>query len=211
MLISHAGLGFIQHGGPVDGKMPIASTGTGFKSSLSASESINVPGLVPLTPLESDSEPNVRVLDFSKQHLTEDDLLQFRTQLRIQNGIAEAGPGGMPSSSYVLTFLELVDVLMQMNKLNSNAMNTLLNFLSAEKLIEKIRYLNLSGNPLGMSRLLFACEITLLDEEAARGIEKFLSQPSCKLQHLDISNCDFDDACMAHICQVATILHFSQC
>lgn len=42
---------------------------------------------------------------------------------------------------------------MQMNKLNSNAMNTLLTFLSTEKLIEKIRYLNLSGNPLGVPTL----------------------------------------------------------
>lgn len=78
----------------MDGKMPVAPASTGWKSSLSSAESINVPGLVALRELEFDYEPNVKVLDFSKQHLTEDDLLQFRTQLRIQSGIAEAGPGG---------------------------------------------------------------------------------------------------------------------
>jgi hypothetical protein len=50
--------------------------------------------LLPLKDIETNQEPDVKELDFSKQHLTEEDLLQFRTQLRIQTGIEEAAPGG---------------------------------------------------------------------------------------------------------------------
>eukprot|EP01126_Amoeba_proteus_P057308 TRINITY_DN7287_c0_g1_i11.p1 TRINITY_DN7287_c0_g1~~TRINITY_DN7287_c0_g1_i11.p1 ORF type:complete len:319 (-),score=42.85 TRINITY_DN7287_c0_g1_i11:433-1389(-) len=62
-----------------------------------------------------------------------------------------------------------------------------MNFLSSDtKRAEKIRLINLSGNTIG-------------DEEAAESIGKFLSHPSCKLKHLDISDCHLTDNSAMHI------------
>eukprot|EP01127_Copromyxa_protea_P018676 TRINITY_DN5931_c0_g1_i1.p1 TRINITY_DN5931_c0_g1~~TRINITY_DN5931_c0_g1_i1.p1 ORF type:complete len:1258 (-),score=308.08 TRINITY_DN5931_c0_g1_i1:218-3991(-) len=170
IMLTHNGMGMNSHVN--DGKTPIVP-GL-FKCGLPPGEQVHVPGLIALKECDLDSGVNTKIIDFSKQHLAEDDFLSFRTQLRLATQIAETAPD------------ETVDILMQMNNLNASAVIHLLSTLSNEKVVEKVRYLNLSSNPLET-------------EIAAKAIEKFISLPNCKLQHLDISNCGFDDVCLGYI------------
>lgn len=111
------------------------------------------------------------VIDLVKLKFDEEDVMQNRVQMRIQNEFFSSNGN--------------VDILLQMNQLNSPAICKLLAFLSDDKKINRINYLNISCNKL--------------DAEAAFELAKFLELPNCKLSHLDISDCGFDDECMKYI------------
>jgi hypothetical protein len=144
----------------------------------SAHPSLKKPSLVkPVTSIFYKNEPKIVVVDLTKLRLNEEDVAYSRVQFKIQNVIQ---PDTSDSS---------LDILLQYNQLNPAAIIVLLSFLT--KNISKFRYINFCGNTM--------------DAISAEHFSRFLSNPLCKLQHLDISNCRLDDTAFKYILESLSV------